>query len=70
MTYRGLRHGASDVLQRIDRGERVDPASYYFRINPMFETASPKYDWLNRILCIGVGDRHADGPVYSVFEVL
>jgi len=70
MTYRGLRHGASDVLRRIDRGERVDPASYYFRINPMFETASPKYDWLNRILCIGVGDRHADGPVYSVFEVL
>ena len=70
MTYRGLRHGASDVLQRIDRGERVDPASYYFRINPVFETASPKYDWLNRILCIGVGDRHADGPVYSVFEVL
>ena len=70
MTYRGLRHGASDVLRRIDRGERIDPASYYFRINPMFETASPKYDWLNRILCIGVGDRHADGPVYSVFEIL
>ena len=70
MTYRGLRHGAADVLQRIDRGERVDPASYYFRINPVFETASPKYDWLNRILCIGVGDRQADGPVYSVFEIL
>jgi hypothetical protein len=29
-----------------------------------------KYDWLNRILCIGVGDRHADGPVYSVFASL
>lgn len=70
MTYRGLRHGASDVLQRIDRGERVDPASYYFRINPTFETASPKYDWLNRILAIGIGDRQTDGPVYSVFEIL
>ena len=70
MTYQGLRHGAADVLQRIDRGERVDPASYYFRINPRFETASPKYDWLNRVIGIGVGDRQADGPVYSVFEVL
>lgn len=70
MTYCGLRHGASDVLQRIDRGECVDPADYYFRINPTFETASPKYDWLNRILGIGVGDRQVDGPVYSVFEIL
>jgi hypothetical protein len=70
MTYRGLRQGASDVLQRIDRGELVDPASYYFRINPTFETCSPKYDWLNRILGVGIGDRRADGPVYSVFEIL
>jgi hypothetical protein len=69
MTYRGLRHGTSDVLQRIDRGERVDPAGYYFRINPMFETASPRYDWLNRVLGVGVGDRQADGPIYSVFEI-
>ncbi len=70
MTYSGLRHGPPDALARIDRGETVDPASYYFRINPLFETAAEKYGWLNRILAIGVGDRRADGPVYSVFEVL
>jgi len=29
---------------------------------------APKYDWINRI--IGIGRRRADGPVYSVFEVL
>ena len=70
MTYRGLRHGPSDVLARIDKGEAVDPAGYYFRTNPLFETAAPKYDWLNRIVAIGLGHRLPGCPVYSVFEVL
>ena len=70
MAYRGVRHGPADVIQRLEKGEEVDPASYYFRINPMFETASETYAWLNRILAIGVGHRLPDGAVYSVFEVL
>jgi hypothetical protein len=70
MTYRGLRHGPADVLARIDKGETVEPESYYFRIAPLFETAAPAYDWLNRVLAVGTGHRFADGPVYSVFEVL
>ena len=70
MTYRGLRHGPADVMERIERGEVVDPASYYFRTSPLFETAAPQYDWINRVIAVGVGHRLADGPVYSVFEVL
>ncbi|HLY57132.1 MAG TPA: DUF3237 domain-containing protein [Stellaceae bacterium] len=70
MTYRGLRHGPAEVIARLERGEVVDAADYYFRIDPMFETAAPDYDWLNRILAVGIGHRRADGPVYSVFEVL
>jgi hypothetical protein len=70
MTYRGIRHGPPDVLAKIDSGAVVDPASYYFRINALFETAAPKYDWINRVLAVGIGDRQANGPVYSVFEVL
>jgi hypothetical protein len=70
MTYRGLRHGPADVIERIERGEAVDPASYYFRITPLFETAAPQYDWINRVVAVGAGHRLADGPVYSVFEVL
>lgn len=70
MTYQGLRHGPPDVMQRIANGEVVDPASYYFRINPLFETAAAKYDWINRVVAIGIGHRRADGPIYSVFEVL
>ncbi len=70
MTYRGIRHGPPDVLARIDRGEAVDPATYYFRIAAFFETAAPKYDWLNRLLAVGIGHRSADGPIYSLFELL
>ena len=70
MRYEGVRHGPPDVITRLEKGEAVDPASYYFRIAPIFETAAPKYDWLNRIVAIGAGYRRADGPIYSVFEVL
>jgi hypothetical protein len=70
MTYRGLRHGAPDIVERIAKGETVDPAFYYFRINPLFETAAAKYDWMNRILAVGIGHRRSDGPIYNVFEVL
>jgi Protein of unknown function (DUF3237) len=70
MTYRGLRHGPVAVIERLERGEVVDPSSYYFRINPLFETAAPPYDWINRVIAVGVGHRLAEGPVYSVFEVL
>jgi hypothetical protein len=70
MTYQVLRHGPQAVMQALDRGERVDPASYYFRLTGQFETGTAKYDWLNRIIAIGIGDRHPDGPVYNVFEVL
>jgi hypothetical protein len=70
MVYRGMRHGPPNVIERIEKGEVVDPATHYFRIAPLFETASPKYDWINRILAIGIGHRKADGPIYSVFELL
>jgi hypothetical protein len=70
MAYRGIRHGSSDILARIDRGEAVDPAAYYFRIAGFFETAAPKYHWLNRLIAVGIGHRTAEGPSYSLFELL
>jgi hypothetical protein len=40
------------------------------RICPFFETAAPQYDWLNRILAVGIGHRNAQGALYSLFEIL
>jgi hypothetical protein len=70
MTYQCLRAGTPEVIKKLDQGEVVDPATYYFRMNPMFETSDPQYDWMNRIVAIGIGHRLADGPLYSIFEVL
>ena len=70
MTYKGVRAGPAEVIERLERGEVVDPDSYYFRINSMFETASGKYAWLNDVLAVGMGHRFEDGPVYNLFELL
>jgi hypothetical protein len=68
--YDGMRHGPPDVMARLAAGDRVDPASIYFRIQPRFETADPRYAWLNRLLAVGVGERLADGPRYHIHEIL
>ena len=70
MTYQGIRYGPPDVMARMENGEVVDPMSYYFRINPLFETSDANYEWLNRVVAVGIGHRQADGPIYSIFEVL
>lgn len=70
MTYRGVRDAAPEIAARLAAGEVVDPSSYYFRTAPVFETASEKYAWLNRILAIGVGDRRPTGPMYRVYRIL
>ena len=64
---------ASNVLrtiEKLDKGEAVDPGSYYFRMNSMFETSAQKYDRMNGMIAIGTGHRLPDGPIYSIFEVL
>jgi len=70
MIYRGMRHGPAAVMAKIDTGVFVDPSEYYFRTSIAFDTAAPKYDWLNRIIAIGTGNRLPEGPVYDIFEVL
>jgi hypothetical protein len=70
MTYRGVRHSSPEVAARIAKGETVPPTDYYLRTTPFFETAAPKYDWLNRIVAVGVGERLPEGASYEVFEVL
>lgn len=70
MTYRGVRHASRDVNARIARGEPVAPSEYYLRTTPSFETSSPKYAWLNKIVSVGIGERRPDGVIYEVFEIL
>jgi len=66
----GLRHGPPEVIAALGRGEPVDPARYYFRTTPRFQTTHPAYAFLNRLVTVATGDRRAEGPIYTVHEVL
>ena len=70
MTSFGLRHGPAEVIAALGRGERVDPSAYYFRTTPRFESAHPKYSFVNRLLAVSSGDRRAEGPIYTIHELL
>lgn len=56
---RGYRHGPPEVVARLAAGEAVDPALYYMRTTPWFETGDARYAWLNRTVCVGSGERLA-----------
>jgi len=66
----GYRHGPEAVLGRLAAGENVDPAQYYMRTTPLFETGDPRYAWLNRIVCVATGARRPAAVELEVFEVL
>lgn len=65
----GYRHGPAEVLQKLARGEAVDPALYYMRTTPRFETGDARYSWLNRIICVATGARRPAAVELEVFEV-
>ena len=66
----GIRFGPKELLDRIAKGESVDPALIYFRSVPKFETGAEEYRWLMENLFIGVGARHPDRVVIDVHQVL
>lgn len=73
MTYSGrwatppdLREELADPAAR----HRIDPARYYFRTTPLFETGAGKYAWLNDVVCVGSGYLVEGGIAYQVSQVL
>lgn len=72
LTYSGRNVIPDDV--RSEFGDpaqpHVDPARYYLRIAPVFETASEKYGWLNGLLAVGVGERTSFGVRHIIHEIL
>jgi hypothetical protein len=65
----GLRHGPQDVMDRLARGEEVSPDEYYFRTSPTFEVESGRYDWLNRTMFVGVGERGKERVHFTFYAV-
>jgi hypothetical protein len=66
---RGVRHGSTEVLERLARGEDVDATEYTFRTSTRIEAAAPDLDWLNRGVFISVGGRKPGGVIYETYLV-
>jgi hypothetical protein len=65
----GVRYGPPDVMQRLGRGEIVDPARYYFRAVPVFEAPPGPHAWLNRGIFICTGARYPNDIVLRFYRV-
>ena len=72
MTSSGYSHATAKISAMIGAGKggELSPSDYYFRTSVAFETSSPRYAWLNRIVAIGVGRFPAAGQVaYRVYAI-
>lgn len=56
MTYTGVVHNGDNGL--------------YWRVRPIFQTASEKYDWLNHAVFVGKNKQIAGKVAYDIFQVL
>jgi hypothetical protein len=74
MSYGGRAIVPAELLEEIRDPERrhlVDPARYYFRTTPVFETGAPEYSWLNDIVSVGLGRlTKGRGVAYEIYQLL
>ena len=66
----GVRTAAPAVLDRLARGEEVDPREYYFRTAMRFTTGDARLAWLNRILAVATAARRPRRVELEVYRVL
>lgn len=65
----GVRYGPPELMEKLRRGEAVDPGLVYFRTTPRFETAAPGYQWLMQNLFLCSGARFPDRVEMRFFQV-
>jgi Protein of unknown function (DUF3237) len=65
----GIRHGPAEAMERLRRGEPVDPAAIYFRTVPKFETSAAEYRWMIEHVFVGSGARFPDRVELAVFQL-
>jgi hypothetical protein len=67
---RGVRYGRPEVMERLAKGEKVDPALIYCRTVATFEAPrGSKYEWMNHTLFIGSVERQPDAAIVRFYKV-
>lgn len=65
----GVRTASKDVIDRLSRGEDVDPGLYYFRTSPRFTVTAGPHEWLRRSMFVARGIRKPDHVVVDFYIV-
>ena len=65
----GVRVASPEVTDRIARGEKVDPGSYYFRSAASFDPPPGAHQWLRTKVLVGRGIRMPDHVVIDFYIV-
>jgi hypothetical protein len=66
---RGLRHGPAEAVEKLMRGEPVDPKLIYFRATPSFETAVAEFKWITQSLFVCTGTRLPNQVLLALYEI-
>lgn len=69
ITNPGVRVAEPAVIERLAKGEEVDPAAYYFRTTPRFTVTSGKHEWLRRSVFVARGVRKPDRVLIDFYVV-
>lgn len=69
VTNPGVRTAAPEVIEKLAKGEAVDPSAYYFRTTPRFSVKPGAYEWLRRKVFVARGIRKPDGVVIDFYAV-
>lgn len=69
VTNPGVRTAAPEVIEKLAKGEPVDPSAYYFRTTPRFVVKDGPYAWLRRKVFVARGIRRPDSVVIDFYAV-
>ncbi len=65
----GVRTADPAVIERLAKGEVVDPSLYYFRTTPAFKVKDGPHAWLQRAVFVARGIRNPDSVVIDYYMV-
>lgn len=69
VTNPGVRTASPEVIEKLAKGEAVDPSAYYFRTTPRFSVKSGAHEWLRRKVFVARGIRNPNGVVIDFYTV-
>ena len=60
LAYQGRLSASPANMTRFNKGEILSPEDYSLTVTAKLECGHPKYQWLNDVVCVGVGEQTAN----------